>query len=227
MNIDFETFNNEVSWFINPTDTIEFLASETPFQVSDNFKSTFPILAELIAQARVLNLTINNQLFKLFSWTNKDQLSCGWLNKIETENNSALNLIDEHRLLLREIGGIQESYHQPEDSFSNNQNFMFIESECTIGIGSWDEYYQELCNEEGKQPIDFTEFISFVGEANGDVTLYDPTSKEVFLFAHDHCFENVEFVANQPEYTFHKINGAHNFVAYVETLASEWRNEIE
>lgn len=227
MNKDFETFKEDISWFIQKSDKIEFLETETIYTLTDKFQETFPKLSVLIKKARILNLKINSQPYKLFSWNNKDNLSCGWLNKIEINGNSTMNLIDEHRLLLNEIGGIQESYNQPEPSLCNNQNFMFIESECTNGIGGWDDYYEELCAEENKSQIDYKNFVCFVQEANGNVTLYDPKSKEIFLFAHDHCFDNVVFLENQPEYTFHKINDVVSFVDYVETLAMEWNNETK
>jgi len=227
MNKDFEAFKKDILWFISQSDKIEFLETENKLKVSEKFQNTFPVLSDLIGKARVLNLKINDTFYKLFSWTNKDGLSCGWLNKMEENPNTNLNLIDEHRLLLNEIGGIQESYNQPEPSLSNNQEFMFIESECTLGINDWDDYYEEECNNHNCSPIDFKDFICFVVEANGDATLYNPETKEVFLFAHDHYFENVEFVENQPEYTFHKINGVTNFADYVETLAAEWKNEIK
>jgi len=227
MNKDFEAFKKDISWFINQSDKIEFLETENEIILSETFQKTFPILSSLIINARILNLKINNQSYKLFSWTNNENLSCGWLNKIEENFEPTLNLIEEHKLLLKEIGGIQESYNEPEPSLTNNQNFLFIESECTTGIGDWDDYYEELCNEEDKPKIDFKEFICFVQEANGDVTLYNPKNKEVMLFAHDHCFDNVEFLENQPEYTFHKIHNIENFVDYVENLATEWKNEIK
>lgn len=226
MNKDFETFKEEISWFIKEFDKVDFLDTESEFQLSEKFQNTFPNLTKLIKLARVLNLNINNQSYKLFSWTNKNDLSCGWLNKIEKNPNTTLNLIEEHKLLLSEIGGIQESYNQPEASLCNNQNYMFIESECSTGIGGWDEYYEEMCKEENKDQIEYKDFICFVQEANGDVTLYNPENKEVMLFAHDHSFEDVEFLENQPEYTLHKFKNITNFVDYVETLATEWKNEL-
>lgn len=226
MNKDFEAFTKDISWFIKESDKVDFLDTASEFQLSENFQITFPVLTKLIKQARILNLNINSQSYKLFSWTNKNNLSCGWLNKIEKNPKTTLNLIDEHKLLLSEIGGIQESYNQPEPSLCNNQNYMFIESECEIGICGWDEYYEEMCKEENKDQIDFKDFICFAQEANGDVTLYNPDNKEVMLFAHDHSFDNVTFLENQPEYTFHKINNITNFVDYVETLATEWQTEI-
>ena len=225
MNIDFETFKNDITWFVKPTDKVEILDTTLNYSLTKKFQETFPKLTNLIEKSRVLNLTINYQSYRLFSWTNKDNKSFGWLNKIESDKTTDIELIDEHELILQEIGGIQESYNQPEPSLTNNQNFLFIKSECSKGIGGWDDYYEMMCEEENKQKIEYKDFVCFVQEANGDVTLYDRNSKEVMLFAHDHCFDNVEFLENQPEYTFHKINGIKTFVDYVESLATEWTNE--
>ncbi len=225
MNIDFETFKNDITWFVKPTDKVELLDPTLNYSLTEKFQETFPKLTSLIEKSRVLNLTINYQSYRLFSWTNKGNKSFGWLNKIESDKTTDIELIDEHELLLQEIGGIQESYNQPEPSLTNNQNFLFIKSECSKGIGSWDDYYEMMCEEEDKRQIDYKDFICFVQEANGDVTLYDKNTKEVMLFAHDHSFDNVEFLENQPEYTFHKINGVKTFVNYVESLATEWIDE--
>lgn len=227
MNKDFETFKNNKKWFFEASDKVEFLYTENELQLSETFNSTFPLLTELLHQARILKLKINDQPYKLFSWTNKDDSSCGWLNKVEENVSTTFKLIEEHELLLSEIGGIHESYNQPEPSLSNNQNFMFTQSGCFTGIGGCEETYEEICNGENKQPIDFKDLICFVEEANGNMTLYNPKNKEVLLFAGDHCFDNVEVLENQPDYTFYKINNITNFVDYVETLAAEWKNEIK
>lgn len=226
MNIDFETFKNNITWFIQPTDEVELLDTTLDTKLTESFQTTFPKLTSLIQKARVLDLTINKQPYRLFSWTNKENKSFGWLNKIELAETTNIELIDEHELLLKEIGGIQESYNQPEPSLTNNQNFLFIKSKCSKGIGGWDDYYEMMCEEENKQKIDYKDFICFVQEANGDVTLYNRNTKEVMLFAHDHCFDNVDFLEDQPEYTFHTIHGINTFVDYVEILATEWTNEI-
>lgn len=136
-------------------------------------------------------------------------------------------LIEEHELLLRNIGGIQETFNQPENAFSNNQNFMFIGSECSRGIGSWDDYYLMRCEDEHKEAIDYSNLLAFVYEANGALTLYEPITKKILLFSHDHSFDNVEFLENQPEYTFHTFKNAINFVDYVEELARQWMKIIK
>ncbi|MEC4054071.1 hypothetical protein VSP10_14925 [Myroides odoratimimus] len=222
MNRDFEEFRKNVSWFISSKDQVELLGLKECFQLSTSFNQTYPVLTKLILKARILNLKINNQEFILFSWTTKEGESCGWLNKLENITKDKYNLIDEHLLLLNEIGGIQESYNQPEDSLCNNQNFMFIASSCHLGIEDWDLYYKQACGEEYKLLPSFEELICFVEEANGNLTLYDSKTKKVLLFAPDHCFDNVSCLEGQPEYTFYTIDGVEGFVDYVETLANEW-----
>lgn len=222
MNRDLEVFKKEVSWFISQEDNIIINNDNHVIELSNLFKKTFPLLTRLISKARVLNLTINTQPYILFSWTDKEENSCGWLNKVEPTNSSKFYLIEEHRLLLNTIGGIQESYNEPYPSLNNNQNFMFIESECSIGIDTWDEYYIELCTDDNIEPSDWNDCICFAVEANGNLTLYNTKSKEVLLFAHDHCFEDVVCLEGQPEYTFYKIENIDNFTDYIESLADSW-----
>lgn len=224
MNTDFEAFKEHLSWLIHPSqiDTV----SEAEIKLSQKFTNTFPVLTDLISQARVLNLEVDHQPYRLFSWTNKNNESFGWLNKAEPDFTSALPFIEEHKLLLNEIGGIRESFNQPKSSLSNNQEFMFLGSECSSGMNDWEDYYEDLCKNENKTPINYKNFISFVLEANGNSTVYDPQTKEVFLFAHDHAFDHVDVLENQPEYTFYQIHNIRYFVDYVEALAQEWKNEI-
>lgn len=226
INTDFEAFKSEVSWFLNPNSKIKF-QEQNEIRLSQEFKDVFPNLSELIVKSRQTYLIIDKTNYILFAWDTLDGQICGWLNQLETEQKYKYELIREHELLLRNIGGIRESFNQPEDSFSNNQNFMFIGSECSRGIGDWDDYYSMTCEEEGKKEIDYSNLLAFVYEANGALTLYNPLTKKVFLFSHDHSFENVEFMEDQPEYTFHTFKSVVTFEDYVETLAREWLEIIK
>ena len=226
-NLDFEEFKMSVPWFFGESEKVELLKTEESLVLNNEFQDTFPKLTRLIQKARVLNVRINEQSYKLFSWTNKENWSCGWLSKIESDSISQITILDEHSLLLNSIGGIQECYNQPESNLLDNQNFFFIKSECLDGIGSYDKYYEDMCNEGKRKKIDYSSFISFVQEANGSLTLYDLRSKKVMLFSHDHCFDEVEFMDDQPKYTFHTFKKIKTFTDYVEELANQWLNEIE
>lgn len=226
MNPDFETFKKDINWFIRPNDLVEFSDTKPHPDLSDDFKSTFPALSRLIQKARTLDFSINSKPYRLLSWTNKYNISCGWLTQIESENTDNFQLAQEHELLLKEIGGIVESYHQPEPALTNNQDYLFLKSACMTGIGEWEEYYENLCEEESKEPIDYNDFICFALEANGNMTMYEKNSGKVILFAHDHWFEDVDVFENQPEYTFYTIQGVENFVDYVEKMADEWSEDL-
>lgn len=223
---DFETFKTEISWFVKANTEISFLENKE-FELSKEFEITFPKLTSLIEKARITHLEINKELYILFAWNNKEEQICGWLNKIENTEKYENIFIDEHILLLKNIGGIKESFNQPKYSFSNNQNFMFIGSECKIGIGDYDDYYLMRCKEEGMTQMNYSHLVAFVYEANGSLTLYDPKTKNVLLFSHDHSFDYVEFLENQPQYTFHSFKKAKTFKEYIEELATQWNEQIK
>jgi len=224
-NRDFEAFKKDISWFIKPSTKVTFKSQD--LRISEEFKQTFPALTELIASARVTFLEIDSISYILFAWDSDQGSICGWLNKLEEQDSHSCELITEHEVLLRNIGGIRESFNQPENSFSNNQNFMFIGSECSIGIGDWDDYYSMTCEEDGFKKIDYSNYVAFVYEANGALTLYDRATKRVFLFSHDHSFDIVEFIENQPKYTFHCFKNVVTFVDYVEELAKQWSRVLK
>ncbi|QNR25141.1 hypothetical protein [Croceimicrobium hydrocarbonivorans] len=221
INKDFKVFKSEVNWFLSPDSKIEF-QKQKEIRLSEEFKGTFPNLTKLILKSRATFLSIDTINYILFAWDTLDGKVCGWLNQQEAEQEFKCELIQEHHLLLQNIGGIRESFNPPENSCSNNQNFMFIASECSRGIGDYVNYYPTMCEEEGKHQIDYSTLLAFANEANGALTMYDPKTKKVFLFSHDHCFENVEFMENQPEYTFHTFKKVVIFEDYVEDLAKEW-----
>jgi hypothetical protein len=228
--IDFEIFKKEAGWHIKPTDLIELTQISPNF--SDSFISTFPTLYKLISQASVLDIILTREkeiiLHKLFTWIDVDNLKSGWLCKFEKNTNN-FKILPEHQLLLDNIGGIQETYKQLDTEnkiLTDNQNFLFIKSKCTKGLGDWIKLYSQVCEAENAEQIDTKNLVCFVGEANGNETFYDLNTKQVLLFAPDHCFDNIEVLNNQPEYTFYTINGVTTFIDYAETLAQQWLDNI-
>jgi hypothetical protein len=226
----FDTFKQQSRWFIKLTDKVELIERKTNF--SDHFISTFPILYKLVSQANILDVTLTRKndtfYYKLFTWTNSDNLKSGWLCKFETTI-SEIEILLEHQLLLDNIGGIQESYSQflgEKEMLTDNQNCIFIKSECTKGLGAWAEWYDQASEDHNTKQIETKDLICFVKEANGNRTFYDLKTKQVLLFALDHNFDNVEILKGQPESTFYTINGVKTFVDYVETISQQWLDSI-
>lgn len=224
-NDDFRAFKEAKSWFFKPDASILF-KEKRDLRLSEEFKETFPGLSSIAEKARTTILEIDGEEYLLLAWNNKDDQICGWLNKIEDPESFFCELIPEHELLLRNIGGIVESFNQPEVWLGNNQDFMFTGSACFKGIGRWEEYYSMLCEEGGFEQIDYSQFLTFVEEANGGMTMYDTYTKKVVIFSHDHCFTNVDFMEKQPEYTFHTIHAVETFIDYVEEVAAQWKVQL-
>lgn len=221
---DFEYFKNALSYLFKPKDKFE--VSEGSLTLDEEYEKTFPNLYSLVSTARVTNVNFKGDNYKLLAWTLPDDESCGWFCKMEDLTKNNITLLPEHELLLKNIGGIKESYNEPDGSFTNNQNFLFIKSLCIPGLGMSIDHYEESCSYENIKPMPLNDLVTFVEEANGNSTLYNLQTKQVYLYSHDHAFDNVTTVPGQPEYTFHYIDGVTSFVDYVEILAKQWKEHL-
>jgi hypothetical protein len=184
------------------------------------------VAAVVLTRTKKKKETVHN--YRLYSWDAKNGNTAGWLCRIET-NNSSIEILPEHQLLLDNIGGIEESYRQEyeTDKLTDNQNFLFIKSECERMDKDTKEIYIEDCENENLKPLNTDNLLGFAVEANGDTTYYDLQTKRVLLFSHDNDYDYITQVENQPEYTFFTINGVETFVGYVEELAEQWLDETE
>ncbi|MFP3834619.1 hypothetical protein [Chryseobacterium sp. SIMBA_028] len=230
---DFENFTQEVSWFVRPADRVE-LEHRISKNFSPRFIATFPILYHLLLQSTSItrvNITSSKNKessYYLHTWIDRNGFRCGWLcdtEKIQTE----IEILTEHQLLLDEMGGIKETYHYFDagsEMLTDNQNFIFIKSGLTKGLGDWTDLYDQVCKDEQVKQIDTDDLICFAQEANGNETYYNLNTKQVLLFAADHSFENIEVLKDHSEYTFYTINEITTLVDYVEKLAQQWLQNI-
>jgi len=219
-NRDFEALKEEVTWFLRPGSQVSF--KEKDLRLSEEFASVFPVLAALLGNVRATYLEIDGADHLLLAWDNSNGSVRGWLNRLEDPQGYPYGLLAEHELLLRNIGGMKENFNLFSESLSDNQEWMFLGSECSMGLGDYEGYYEMMCEDAGFDHIDSSDYLVFAEEANGARTMYDRKDGKVYLFSHDHSFENVRFQPGQPEYTFHTINGVKTFVDYVEELAGQW-----
>ena len=168
----------------------------------------------------------------LFTWEIGDEIS-GWMCQFDKPN---IQLIEEHQILVDNIGGIIESFNGPESievngvdynySLTLNQDFMFVASMNTNNM-SWEEFYLEWCGRDDFKPIDLSNSVFFTREANGAQYFYDRRTKEVKLFSHDNAFRFIEPIPNQPERMMYTIKGVNNFEEFVEMTAKQWSKYFE
>jgi hypothetical protein len=105
-------------------------------------------------------------------------------------------------------------------------NFLFQKSKCQKSLGYLTDYYHDMCEDSGISPMSVENMISFVEEANGSRTIYDLNTNKIYLFSHDHCYDYLTFLPDQPEYTFHYIENINSFTEYAETLALQWSSHV-
>jgi len=221
---DLRTFTKSVVGFGLPIE--KYITVEQPFDPTGEFRTTFPQLTTLLEKARRYSFKQGDKDYILNEWDNIEEEVCGWLTIVDMPLSHGERLIPEHELLLKAMGGIKETFNPAGDSLTSNQNVIFGRSMDRTG-DDWKDYYFDMCLDAGSTPVDYSDFIIFAWEANGNFTLYDPATRKVFLFAHDHNFKNVTPLEGQPAYTLYTINGVVNFVDYVEQIASEWLAFVE
>lgn len=199
-------------------------------ELSSEFQSTFPTLSALLAKAKVVDFTVNTtQVFRQYIWFHADGTSSGWLCQMEHCVPVGRNLIQEHILLAKNMGSILHYWGKDKETetFVDANEFTFMMKDSYPGIGSWNEIYKNRCQDDNVEPLDLTKFVGFALEANGNVTLYNHETKEVFLYAHDgYSSLDIKLVQGQPEYTIHQFVGTTSFVDYVEQLAKQWKSAI-
>ena len=203
------------------------------FELSKEFQETFPKMTELINTARILNLEINQVPHTLFSWTYKGE-SCGWLSFFEDFSDLDLDIIDEHQLVLSQIGGIVQDYSYFNYNFFLLQKYIFTGYKCMKGLGDWAKDYELACTKNNiplKDRINHEELIVFANAYRGKLTAYHPVTKEILQFIPEEqnyprgqCGYYREKVENQPDDTFYTIKGVRYFTDFVEHLAEEcWK----
>ncbi len=193
----------------------------------------FSNMYQLLLASEKLTLTLfDNTTYNLFVWKSENGIG-GWLCEPRTYNDIS-DRPAKCKLLQSVIGNVIETfgYENIRVDWLCNLNWFLGDENIVRGLNEWKDYFFETCQWDKKEPIlkrqgyefDIDNLMVIAEEANGNLTLCDVGTEEIFLFAHDHCFDNVAVCGELPEYTFYTINNAENFVDYIELIAKQWRS---
>jgi hypothetical protein len=215
------------SWVLNEKTyaKIKILGYEQPY-LDDDFLSVFPKFSTLIKSAKLVGFSIDQSLYSFFSWMDRDEHLCNILTD-KTVYSNPIVLIPEHAMLTSVLGEVVDYVSEFDKGIFENYNFIFSKKNCAIFSNSGHyKYYIEHCKRLQIAPMACEDFIIF-GEENGNMVMYDASSKEVFLFAPDHCLtDTVKCVEGQPEYTFYRYPGIKTFTDFAEKFAQTWLDQI-
>jgi hypothetical protein len=205
---------------------ITSVAAPGPFIPSVGFAAAFPRLAALLASARRMMVSTSTGEFFLYGWSDGEGRSLGWLSPAPSAR-PAGDLLEDHRLMLRQFGGIAATWHQPEDTWLLNLISALVARPDTEGMSGWFDHYANRCRSAGIEPeIRPDDYVAFAVEANGNLTLYHRLYGDVILFAPDHAFDHVVPLGDAPEYTLYRLEGAATFREWVETIAAQWSRHV-
>lgn len=202
------------------------------FDPTSEFIDTFPKMTELLQKPLVVDFAINrHQRFRQYIWSRNNSKSIGWLCRLEHCVPQGRNIIGEHILFSKNVGGIIKYWIDDKgitsNTFIDNNHFTFSLPDTHSGIGGWEDNYLSDCSDIGVEPLDVKDFVTFALEANGNTTFYHKDTKEVFFFAHDgYSPIDITLLSGQPDYSIHKFDNVTTFVDYAEALASQWLNII-
>jgi len=206
--------------------------TKTKWGADEQFEERFPLLTLLLKKAEVYQFIMNNELYTIYAWTTQTEHSCGWICKMEGIY-SDVPFIEGHRMLINSLGGIVETWDEIDEleeveTYTIAQDFMFTASKSSKSLGKETSAYVDLCRKnESLELEDYDQFVVFAKEASGNLTMYNPDTEEVFLYAHDHSFDYAIEIEGQPEFTFYRIKDSIYFTEYVESLARQWLLVVE
>jgi len=202
------------------------------FKLTEDFKRIYPYTTELINKSHKTKFKINEVEFTLFTWQTTNGI-CGWKCQFDEP---IIDLIDAHKTLIKNIGGIKDYFNGPESSNVNgvdydytlnlNQDWMFIGSKCQNEI-DWQDYYIERCTMEESKPVDLSNAVFFSREANGSWYYYNRQTEIVRYITCDNGFRFAESLPNQPEEMIFSLKGINSFVDFVEVLSMQWLDYLE
>jgi hypothetical protein len=222
VNTDWKAFVGGAPWFLEPGQVAEVGDTRGPDPwrpATSEFDRHFPRLHRLLMRARVTPVDVAGDSYELFTWLEGAE-SRAWLARPPTAE-PPRGLYPAHRTMLRSFGGIVER-NEPLHSWLLNQNEVLTEREAAHDASFIRDYAWAFESVGGIIPIELSAFYSIAREANGNDTLCDRTSGRVLLFAPDHSFTHVTPLAGCPEYTLYELDGARDFVSWVEVVAQQW-----
>jgi hypothetical protein len=227
MNVHWESFCQDVSWFVgHRTARVgDSLGPGTWRPSSAEFEASFPKLSRLLASANLSKIVLDEHPYILFSWPADGEFR-SWLAESPTTVTS-LPLFPKHRVLLASFGGIVERSNEPESSWLLNNNEVLTVAEASHDASFIEDHDWALEDVPGGIPIDLKSHYSIAREANGNDTLCHRVTGNVIMFAADHNFSHVRPLEGCPDYTLYKLIGAPTFPAWVEEVAHQMLSSVD
>jgi len=193
---------------------------------SPEFEQLFPELDLVLRKACVTSIVLDGAKYHLFSWVDRDGISCSWLSP-EASVDPPVSVFAEHRVLLTSFGGIVERSHEPDWWLVDHNDALteLVARKDATFLKDWDS--EPSVFEGTPIPIEMEQFYVIAEEVNANCTLCHRLTGEIVLFAHDHLFDHVKRYPGCPENTLYRLPTARHFRDWVNAIAFQWRTSID
>lgn len=217
---DWERFLDEVSWFVEPGQTIT-VGDAMPWGREPI--PALPELSGLLRSATVTPVSVADQPYELLAWGPPDERR-GWLCRPPRDADGAA-IAEIHRLFWQVCGGIVETFGGPDSWWSNQDEILTAEGEREPVADHLSAYAWIWDDENLTIPIDADDYYAAAVEANGNLTLAHRREGGLLLFAPDHAFAGVRPLAGCPPDSLLVIDEAPDLTTWIEQCATIWRRE--
>ena len=217
---DWETFVEEVSWFL-PAGVAAEVGEERPSQRAA--VPGLPVLSSLIGVGMVTPVLVSGQHYELIAW-GPPHARRGWLVLPPPDVPVEKRVHPVHEQFWTLCGGIVEQFGGPS-TWWDNQNEVLTVAATHQFFARVLEDYRWLWDGEGLQiPIDAGDYYVVAVEANGNLTLAHRRSGALLLFAPDHDFDGVTPLPGCPPYSLLRVDSLPDLTSWIEACAGAWRS---
>ncbi|MEV1249007.1 hypothetical protein [Nonomuraea sp. NPDC049750] len=217
---DWETFMDEVTWFVQPGESV--VVGEARRWTRGSIDG-LPELSALFGSAALTPVSVDGTDYELLAWGSPNDRR-GWFchTPFDAEGDFVPRV---HKSFWRVCGGIIERFGEP-DTWWNNQNQVLTLDAARVRIADVFAAYTWLWEDAGLEvPIDPDEYYAVAVEANGNLTVAHRSNGRLVLFAPDHAFTHVTPLAGSPPYSLLTMDKVPDLATWIEVCAAAWRDQ--
>ncbi len=216
---DWGRFVNEVSWFVEPGQTIALGDARSWSRPS---VPALPELSGLLRSAAMTPVSVGGEAYELLAWGPPDERR-GWL-CLPPRDGHGDAVAGIHKLFWQVCGGIVETFGAPTSWWSNQNEVLTVDAQG-VQVADALTGYAWIWDDCGLTiPINADEYYAAAVEANGNLTLTHRQNGRLLLFAPDHAFSGVTPLAGCPPYSLLTIDEVPDLTTWIEVCAAAWRN---
>ena len=212
-NKDFRVFNEHIMWILaSPEIKLKRVVKNVPIHFSELMTKSFPELTTLLKSARRTDIILEWYTLNLYCWDNNEKAVMGWV--VMPQENKLEGVLEEHNLLLSELGSIKHSFNEPTNSILNKFTEFFHRSKTLKSLIEKGRFEIVIKSEGAKKTGDLMILNDF--HTTKMIYFYSVSSSLVYRFE--------KYDLQNKAKKFREIEESNEtFVSFIESMAKRWQ----